>query len=136
MRRPCGRRKPDVPGVKFLVIFREFVGQDGLPRETDGNGTLEIVNIDTLPIIRAKRRTDGFVDGPFPINDNLVICVVKDNLVTPIVICVIRVIGFRRIEKTKRENTTRRGHVHIKFGVPRVWKLKGPIDQSRIGCRT
>ena len=118
MGRSRGRRKPDVPGIKFLVIFCKFVSQDNFPRETDRNGTLEIVNVDTLPIIRAKRRTDGFVDGPFPINDNLVICIVKDNLVTPIVICVIRVIGFRRIEKTKRENTTRRGHVHIKFSVP------------------
>ena len=94
MGRSRGRGKPNVPGIKFLVILCEFVSQDDLPRETDGNGTLEIVNVDTLPIVRTKRRTDGFVNGPFPIDDDLVIRVVEDNLVTPIVGRVICMIGF------------------------------------------
>ena len=94
MGRPRGGGKPDVPGIEFLVILCEFVGQDDLPCETDGCSPLRIVNVDVLPVIRAKRRTDGFVNGPFPVYDDLVIRVVKYNFVTSIVVCEICVIGF------------------------------------------
>ena len=92
--RSCSGRETYVAGIEFLVILCEFVGQDDLPCETDGCSPLRIVNVDVLPVIRAKRRTDGFVNGPFPIYDDLVIRVVKYNFVTSIVVCEICVIGF------------------------------------------
>ena len=87
-------RETHVTGIEFLVIFREFMGQYDLPRETDGCSPLRIVNIDVLPVIRTKIYGNCLMDRSFPVYDYLVIRVVEYNFVSSIVVCVIRVIGF------------------------------------------
>jgi hypothetical protein len=128
--RPRGGGKPDVPGIEFLIILGEFVGQDDFSGETHRDGTLEIIDIDVLPIWGAYIYIPQFMRGSLVIKYKFVCCVVEDNFVTPIVVCVIRVIGFGCIEETEREDTTRGSHVHIEFSVPRVRELDWPIDPS------
>jgi hypothetical protein len=128
MGRTRRRRESHISRLKLLIVFCKFVSQNNLSSERNGYRTLKIVNIHMLPFCGTDIGWGRCVHRASPSNIDFVLGVIENDFISTIVCCVIRVIGFRGIEETVGEHTTHCRHVHLEFRMPRVGKLKGPVD--------